>query len=103
MQTLRTAAIGSTVRVVKLHGEGAIKREMNSAKWTWGAIGYMCGFAYGIAMIVYQLGGLLTGEAAFSAFTVAALALLAGLLYLLFRPYRESGGVRLNERSAARA
>ena len=82
---------------------GAIKREMNSAKWTWGAIGYMCGFAYGIAMIVYQLGGLLTGEAAFSAFTVAALALLAGLLYLLFRPYRESGGVRLNERSAARA
>ncbi len=75
----------------------------NVLRGTWGAIGYMCGFAYGIAMIVYQLGGLLTGEAAFSAFTVAALALLAGLLYLLFRPYRESGGVRLNERSAARA
>ena len=80
---------------------GAIKREMNSAKWTWGAIGYMCGFAYGIAMIVYQLGGLLTGEAAFSIFTVAAFVLLAGLLYLLFRPYRETAGIRLGGRSIA--
>jgi len=81
---------------------GAIKREMNSAKWTWGAIGYMCCFAYVIAMIVYQIGGLFTGEAAFGIFTVIAFALLVGLLYLLFRPYKEdNGAVRLNERSVA--
>ena len=65
---------------------GAIRREMNSAKWTWAAIGYMCGFAYTISLIIYQLGGLLTGAVSFSVFTVAALALLGGLLYLLFRP-----------------
>ena len=81
---------------------GAIRREMNSGKWTWGAIGYMCGFAYVTAMITYQIGGLFTGEAAFSIFTVAAFVLLAGLLYLLFRPYRESSGsVRLSARTAA--
>ena len=82
---------------------GAIKREMNSAKWTLGAIGYMCGFAYVIAMIVYQIGGIITGEAPFGVFTVIAIALLAGLLYLLFRPYKESSGaVRLNDRSAVK-
>ena len=81
---------------------GAIKREMNSARWTWGAIGYMCGFAYVVAMIVYQTGGLITGDVSFSVFTVIALILLAGLLYLLFRPCKESGGaIRLNRRSAA--
>ena len=69
---------------------GAIKREMNSPKWTLGAIGYMCGFAYVISMIVFQVGGLFTGEAVFSVWTVVAVAFLAGLLYLLFRPYKES-------------
>ena len=64
---------------------GAIRREMNNTKWTLGAIGYMCGFAYVVSMIVYQLGGLLTGEAVFSLWTVAAVAALAGILYLLFR------------------
>ena len=64
---------------------GAIKREMNNTKWTLGAIGYMCGFAYVVSMIVYQLGGLITGEAVFSLWTVVALAALAGILYLLFR------------------
>ena len=83
---------------------GAIKREMNSVRWTAGAIGYMCAFAYIAAMIVYQLGGLLTGEAPFSVFTVLASALLAGLLFLLFRPDQKSRGpVRLAGRSAARA
>ena len=83
---------------------GAIKREMNSAKWTLGAIGYMCGFAYVIAMIVYQIGGLFTGEAPFGVFTVIAIVLLAGLLYLLFRPYKENNGaIRLNDRSVANA
>ena len=64
---------------------GAIKREMNNWKWTLGAIGYMCLFAYVISMIVYQIGGLITGEAAFGLWTVVAFALLAGLLYLVFR------------------
>ena len=65
---------------------GAIKREMNNPKWTAFAIGYMCAFAYAISMIAYQLGGLVTGEAVFSLWTVAALAVLAVLLWLLFRP-----------------
>ena len=65
---------------------GAIRREMNSPRWTWAAIGYMCGFAYVTALMVYQLGGLLTGALAFGPFTAAALVLLAGLAYLLFRP-----------------
>ena len=64
---------------------GAIKREMGSAKWTWITIGYMCGFAYAISMIVYQLVGLVLGEAAFGVFTVVALLALAVLLYLIFR------------------
>ena len=62
---------------------GAIKREMNNAKWTWIAIGYMCGFAYVVAMIVYQLGMLFGGH--FGVGTVVALLLLAGLIYLLLR------------------
>ena len=64
---------------------GAIKREMNNWKWTLGAIGYMCGFAYIISMIVYQIGGLITGEVSFGVWSVVAIAALAGLLYLLFR------------------
>ena len=64
---------------------GAIRREMNNTKWTLGAIGYMCGFAYVVSMIVYQLGGLITGEAAFSLWTVVSIAALALILYLLFR------------------
>lgn len=62
---------------------GAIKREMNSAKWTWFAIGYQCVFAYVVAFIVYQLGLMFSGG--FTAATVIAFALLALLLYLLFR------------------
>ena len=64
---------------------GAIKREMNSAKWTAGTIAYMCGFAYAISLIVYQICGLFTGEAEFGIFTVLALAVLAVLIYLLGR------------------
>ncbi len=64
---------------------GAIRREMNNGKWTWAAIGWMCGFAYCSALIVNQLGGLLTGGG-FGLGTVAALIVLAGMLYLLFRP-----------------
>lgn len=64
---------------------GAIKREMGSAKWTWRTILYMCGFAYVIALIVFQLVGLVTGEAAFSVFTIIAGIALVVLLYLIFR------------------
>ena len=64
---------------------GAIKREMNNAKWTAAAIGYMCVFAYAISLIVFQLGGLITGEASFGLGTIAALIVLAAILYLLFR------------------
>ena len=64
---------------------GAIKREMGSAKWTWGTILYMCGFAYVIALIVYQLVGLVSGEATFGVFTIVAAVALVVLLYLIFR------------------
>ena len=64
---------------------GAIKREMNNAKWTLAAIGYMCGFAYVCALIVFQLGGLFTGEASFGIGTIVGVVLLAGIIYLLFR------------------
>ena len=67
---------------------GAIKREMNNAKWTFAAIGYMCGFAYVISLIVYQLGGLFTGDVSFGLGTVAALLCVAGLVYLLVRRNR---------------
>ena len=64
---------------------GAIKREMNNAKWTAFAIGYMCVFAYVAALIVYQLGGLFTGAVTFGVWTVVALAALAAIIYLLVR------------------
>ena len=71
---------------------GAIKREMNSAKWTMGAIGYMCGFAYAISMIVYQLGLLFTG-AGFSVGTVAAIAVLVFLIYMVVRKNKYNDNV----------
>ena len=64
---------------------GAIRREMNDPRWTAAAIGYMCGFAYVVAMIVYQVGGLITGEVVFGPLSAAAILLLAGLVYLLLR------------------
>ena len=64
---------------------GAIKREMNNAKWTWGAIGYMCLWAYVVALTFYQIAGLITGEVGFNLFTVVAFALIVLLFYLLFR------------------
>lgn len=67
---------------------GAIRREMNSGNWTLATIGYMCGFAYAISLIVYQIGGLFTGEASFGVLTVIAVAVLAGLVYLVVRKNR---------------
>ena len=68
---------------------GAIKREMNNRKWTWFAIGYQCGFAYVISLMINQFGGLFTGSANILGVIVAA-ALLAGMIYMLVRPYKEA-------------
>ena len=68
---------------------GAIKREMNNAKWFWFAIGYQCVLAYIVAMCIYQLGTLVTGGG-FGVGTAASLLLVIGFLYLLFRPYKET-------------
>lgn len=70
---------------------GAIKREMNNWKWTAFTITYMCVFAYSISMIVYQIGGLFTGEATFNPFTVIAVILLMVIGYLLFRKNKYAG------------
>ncbi|MCR5228488.1 MAG: ferrous iron transport protein B [Solobacterium sp.] len=67
---------------------GAIKREMNNAKWTWFAIGYQCALAYVVSFCIYQLGRAFTGNFGFGA--VIACVLVAGFIWLLFRPYRES-------------
>jgi len=68
---------------------GAIKREMNSRKWTWFAIGYQCVFAYVIALMINQFGGLFTGNANILGVIVAVL-LLAGIIYMLCKPYKEA-------------
>ena len=68
---------------------GAIKREMNNAKWTWFAIGYQCVFAYVIALIVNQLGMLFGGSANILG-TIVAVAFIAGIVYMLFKPYKEA-------------
>ena len=68
---------------------GAIKREMNNAKWTWFAIGYQCGFAYIIALMINQFGNLFTGHTNVIGL-IFALAALAGMLYMLFKPYKEA-------------
>ena len=70
---------------------GAIKREMNNGKWTAIAIGYMCLFAYCASLVVYQIGGLITGEVGFNFFTIVAIAIIALTIYLLFRPNKYEG------------
>ncbi len=71
---------------------GAIKREMNSAKWTFFAIGYQCVFAYAAALVIYQLGSLFTGTGSVIG-SIAAFLIVAFILFMLFRPYKESGSV----------
>ncbi len=68
---------------------GAIKREMNNKKWTWFAIGYQCGFAYLVALMINQFGGLFTGSVSVIGL-IFALAALAGMIYMLVRPYKEA-------------
>ena len=68
---------------------GAIKREMNSAKWTWFAIAYQCGFAYCIALMINQFGGAFSGNLNVIGL-IAAIAVLGGMIYMLVRPYKEA-------------
>ena len=68
---------------------GAIKREMNNAKWTWFAIGYMCVFAYAVALMTFQIGGLFVGNLNVIGLIFAA-AVLVFMLYQLFKPYKEA-------------
>ena len=76
---------------------GAIKREMNSAKWTWFAIGYQCVFAYATSLCIFQLGTLFTGGG-FGVFTAVAILVLAVIIFLLVRPYKESNTLKVKVR-----
>ena len=81
---------------------GAIKREMNNAKWFCFAIGYQCGLAYIVSLCIYQIGTLAMGGG-FGLGTIVAFILILGFVYLLFRPYKESKTLNVNVRSVAGA
>ena len=81
---------------------GAIKREMNNAKWFWFAIGYQCGLAYVVSLCIYQIGTLIT-TGAFGIGTVVAFLLVIGFIYLLFRPYKESSSLNVSSKMLAGA
>ena len=80
---------------------GAIKREMNNAKWFWFAIGYQCGLAYIVSLCIYQIGTLFT-TGAFGLGTVVAFLLVAGFIYLLVRPYKESTSLKTSDKQLAK-
>ena len=80
---------------------GAIKREMNNAKWFWFAIGYQCGLAYVVSLCIYQIGTLFT-TGAFGLGTVVAFLLVAGFIYLLVRPYKESTTLKASDKELAK-
>ena len=81
---------------------GAIKREMNNAKWFWFAIGYQCGLAYVVSLCIYQIGTLIT-TGTFGIGTVVAFLLVIGFLYLLFRPYKESSTLKVDAKKVVSA
>ena len=81
---------------------GAIKREMNNAKWFWFAIGYQTVLAYVVSLCIYQIGMLIT-TGTFGIGTVVALILIAGFIYLLFRPYRESNTFSMDVKTSVKA
>lgn len=81
---------------------GAIKREMNNAKWFWFAIGYQCLLAYIVALCIYQLGTFFAGGG-FGIGAAVALLLVIGFLYLLFRPYKEADSLRVDTSKVAKA
>ena len=81
---------------------GAIKREMNNRKWFWFAIGYQCILAYLVALCIYQIGIWMT-EGAFGVGTIVAILLIAGFIYLLLRPYKESRTLEVKVKGLAGA
>ncbi len=81
---------------------GAIKREMNSGKWTWFAIGYQTILAYAVSLAIYQIGTVVTGGG-FGIGTVVAILVVIGFLYLLFRPYKESTKLTVDVKKTAKA
>ena len=78
---------------------GAIKREMNNTKWFWTAIGYQCGFAYVVSLCVTQIGNLIA-YGKFGIWTIVAFVLVAGFIYLLVRPYKESESLKVDKKLA---
>ena len=78
---------------------GAIKREMNNRKWFFVAVGYQCGFAYLIGLIVNNIG--LLAQGVFSIWTVVAILVIIGMIYLLVRPYKESQTLKVGKTSVA--
>ena len=92
MAAVFTAASGFSFLVFNLlcapcfAAMGAIKREMNNTKWFWFAIGYQCGLAYLVSLVVYRIAGLFTGACGFGIWTVVAIAIVIGFFYMLFRP-----------------
>ena len=82
---------------------GAIKREMNNGKWTAIAIGYMCLVAYCASLVVYQIGGLITGEVGFNIFTIVAVAIIVFTIYMLVRPnkYLNDNEVKIDVKKVA--
>ncbi len=81
---------------------GAIRREMNNTKWFWIAIGYQCGFAYLVSMVINQIGNLIVGKG-FGVFTLISIAVVVVFIYLLVRPYKESTSLNYNVRSIENA
>ena len=81
---------------------GAIKREMNNAKWFWFAIGYQCGLAYLVSLCIFQIGGLFTGAATFGFWTIVAIVIIIGFIYMLVRPYKESTTLEENVKIATK-
>ena len=81
---------------------GAIKREMNNAKWTWAAIGYQCGFAYIVSLCVYNIGRLIA-DGVFNIWTAVAFIMVIAFLYLLFRPYKESKTLKVDIKKGVKA
>ena len=79
---------------------GAIKREMNSPKWFWIAVGYQCGLAYLVSLVINNVVGLFTGESPFSFWTVVAFLVIAGFVYLLVRPYKKSMTLKVDKKLA---
>lgn len=81
---------------------GAIKREMNNIKWFWFAIGYQCFLAYLVSLCIYQFGTFAMGGS-FGIGTAAAIIIVIGFLYLLFRPYKESQTLKVNMKGVAKS